>query len=416
MHNPRKPKSITSMPPRGKILRPRQVRGANSAVLLELLQRHERLSRADLARYSGLSEGTVSRIVTELIGRKLVMEDGAENSTGGRPAICLRLEQNRFAVGVDVHSWETQFGVSTMRGRMVETMSSRTPRDPKSTIDMIAGQYTAWKHQYGQLEGLGVSIRGIVNSRTGVVELGADPDWVDVHIKEMLEARLEAPVHVENNVRAATLAEYKYGNPGVRDSRCLLVVVVDEGVGIGIVLDGRIYPGPRMAAGEFGQMVIMASDSPQRYDRPGCLERLASNVALCDRYAEMSNSKSFSGSGNVTARVRMICHHAMNGESAAQTAIQETSKYLGIGISNVVWGLDADTVIIHSVITEAWPLVAPVILDQFPEAKQTITRQNLILRPSLFGREASLVGVATLPFHRMFSEHAPEQNAEAEAI
>lgn len=402
---------------RGKILRPGEVRGANSAALLELLQRHERLSRADLARYSGLSEGTVSRIVNDLIRRRLVMEDGAENSTGGRPAICLRLEQNRFAVGVDVHSWETQFGVGTMRGRIVETLSSRTPRDPEATIEMIANQFEAWRRQYGrnQLEGLGVSIRGIVNSRTGVVQLGSDPGWVDVPVKEILEARLDAPVYVENNVRAATLAEYNYGNPGVRDSRCLLVVVVDEGVGIGIVLDGRIYPGPRMAAGEFGQMVIKATDSTQRYDRPGCLEQLASNVALCDRYAELSNSKTFAGSGNVTARVRMICHRAMNGEAAAQTAIQKTCKYLGIGISNVVWGLDADTVIIHSGITEAWPLVAPVILDQFPESNQTITRQTLVLRPSLFGREASLVGVATLPFDRMFSGPMPDQPVEAQA-
>ena len=396
-------------------MRPGEVRGANSAALLELLQRHERLSRADLARYSGLSEGTVSRIVTDLIRRRLVVEDGAENSTGGRPAICLRLEQNRFAVGVDVHSWETQFGVGTMRGRIVETLSLRTPRDPEAVIEMIARQFTAWQSQYGrsQVAGLGVSIRGIVNSTTGVVELGADAGWVDVRVKDLLEARLRVPVYVENNVRAASLAEYNFGNPGVRDSRCLLVVVVDEGVGIGIVLDGRIYSGPRMAAGEFGQMVIAASDSGEGYDRPGCLERLASNAALCDRYAELSNSKSFAGSGNVTARVRMICHRAMNGETAAQSAIQETCKYLGIGISNVVWGLDADTVIIHSGLTEAWPLVAPVILDQFPESNQTVTRQNLVLRPSLFGREASLVGVATLPFDRMFSEYAPDQKVEA---
>ncbi len=136
-------------------MRPGQVRGANSAVLLELLQRHERLSRADLARYSGLSEGTVSRIVTDLIGRKLVMEDGAENSTGGRPAICLRLEQNRFAVGVDVHSWETQFGVGTMRGRMVETLSiahaagsgvdDRHDREASLSPGSVSTAGTSWK-------------------------------------------------------------------------------------------------------------------------------------------------------------------------------------------------------------------------------------------------------------------------------
>ena len=405
------------MPHREKILRPRQVRRANSAALLELLQRHERLSRAELARYSGLSEGTVSRIVTDLIRRKLVMEDGEENSTGGRPATCLRLEQNRFAVGVDIHSWETQFGIGTMRGRMVEMASARTPRDPEAALDMIAAQFTAWRDQYGgsHLEGLGVSVRGIVNSRTGVVELGGDPGWVDVPVKELLEARLSTPVYVENNVRAAALAEYNYGNPGVRDSRCLLVVVVDEGVGIGMVLDGRIYHGPRMAAGEFGQMVIMASDSPERHDRTGCLERLASNIALCERYGMLAKSKSFAGSGNVAARVRMICHRATSGEAAAREAIRETSRYLGIGISNVVWGLDADTVIIHGIMNEAWPLVAPVIVDQFPETGRTATRQNLVLRPSLFGREASLMGVAALPFHKMFTEQGPQAKPQETA-
>ncbi len=398
------------LPQRTRILRPRQVRGANIAALLELLGRHERISRAELARISGLSEGTVSRIINDLIRRKLVMEDGAENSTGGRPATCLRLEQNRFSVGADVHSWETQFGVSTMRGRMVEMASQRTPRTPEETLDMLARQFTGWRKQYGsgQLEGLGVSVRGIVNSRTGVVEQGADPGWINVPVKAVLEERLKVRVHVENNVRAATLAEYKFGNPGVRDSRSLLVVVVDEGVGIGMVLDGRIYHGPRMAAGEFGQMVILAGDSEERYDRPGCLERLASNTALCERYAALAGNKTFTGSGNVAARVRMICHRAQNGEEAARTALEQTSRYLGIGISNVVWGLDVDTVIIHSVITEAWAMVAPVILDQFPEGGQTVTRQSLVLRPSLFGREAALVGVAALPWDLMFTEPKPE--------
>ena len=398
------------LPQRTRILRPRQVRGANIAALLELLGRHERISRAELARISGLSEGTVSRIITDLIRRKLVMEDGAENSTGGRPATCLRLEQNRFSVGADVHSWETQFGVSTMRGRIVEMASQRTPRTPEETLDMLARQFTSWRKQYGggQLEGLGVSVRGIVNSRTGVVEQGADPGWINVPVKAVLEQRLKVAVHVENNVRAATLAEYKFGNPGVRDSRSLLVVVVDEGVGIGMVLDGRIYHGPRMAAGEFGQMVILAGDSAERYDRPGCLERLASNTALCERYAALTGNKAFAGSGNVAARVRMICHRAQNGEETARAALEQTSRYLGIGISNVVWGLDVDTVIIHSVITEAWAMVAPVILDQFPEGGQTVTRQSLVLRPSLFGREAALVGVAALPWDLMFAEPKPE--------
>src|SRR5260370_17368995 len=93
----------------GRVMRPRQVRGANSAVVLELLRHHEQMSRAEVARHSGLSEGTVSRIVVELMQRRLVMEDGVENSTGGRPSTRLRLEPNRFAVVVHIRNCQTPF-------------------------------------------------------------------------------------------------------------------------------------------------------------------------------------------------------------------------------------------------------------------------------------------------------------------
>jgi predicted NBD/HSP70 family sugar kinase len=391
---------------RDKVLRPRQVRGANSSVVLEMLRQNESLSRAELARITGLSEGTVSRIVAELIDRKFVMEDGIENSTGGRPSTRLRLEQNRYAVGVDIRTWETRFAVGTMRGTTMEMTSMRTPAEPKATIGMIAEQYAVYRNQFGKdrLEGLGISVRGIVDSRTGIVELGSDPKWVKIPVKQQLEAELKVPVYVENNVRAAALAEYTYGDPATHNSRCLLFVVVEEGIGIGIVLDGKLYNGPRMAAGEFGQMVIKDSDSPERYDRPGCLEKLASNIALCGRYTALTKGKSSAPSGSVTSLVRMICHRAMEGEEAAKKALQVTARYLGIGIANVVWGLDADMVIVSGSINLAWPLVAHEILDQFPETIQTVTRSTLILRPSTSGEEATLIGAATLAFNNMFAD------------
>jgi len=89
-----------SSSPQGRVLRPRQVRRANRAVILELLRRHERLSRVDIARRTGLSEGTISRIIAELMRRRLVAEDGSEDSTGGRPAMRLQLEPSRVAVKI----------------------------------------------------------------------------------------------------------------------------------------------------------------------------------------------------------------------------------------------------------------------------------------------------------------------------
>src|SRR5260370_21067569 len=133
----------------GRVMRPRQVRGANSAVVLELLRHHEQMSRAEVARHSGLSEGTVSRIVVELMQRRLVMEDGVENSTGGRPSTRLRLQPNRFAVGVDIRNWETRFVAGTMPGGLSDIASLRTPVEPAATIDMIAEQYAGYCERLG---------------------------------------------------------------------------------------------------------------------------------------------------------------------------------------------------------------------------------------------------------------------------
>jgi predicted NBD/HSP70 family sugar kinase len=388
----------------GKVLRPRQVRGANRAVVLELLRQHERLSRVDLARRSGLSEGTVSRIISELMRRHLVAEDGAENSTGGRPATRLQLEQSRVAVGVDIQNWEMRFSIGTMKGRILETECVRTPTSPERTMDLIAQHFIDYRKRFGKdsVEGLGISTRGIVNSDTGVVKLGNDPNWVGVPVKEHLQSVLQAPVFVENNVRAAALAEYTYGDPEIHRSHCLLFVAVDDGVGIGIVLGGKVYHGPRMAAGEFGQMVIAATDGPERADRPGCLEKLVANPAVCERYNRLAGVESSHAKGETTSRVRQICQLASNGDSAAKEALRETCRYLGIGIANVVWGLDADAVIFDGTLSEAWPLVGSWIAGQFPNP-ELLNFQDLMLRPSALGGEAATIGAATLPFMRLFS-------------
>ena len=388
----------------GKVLRPRQVRGANRAVVLELLRQHERLSRVDIARRSGLSEGTVSRIIAELMRRRLVAEDGAESSTGGRPATRLQLEQSRVAVGVDIQNWETRFSIGTMKGRILESEHFRTPPSPEQTMNLVAQQFDRYRKRFGKdcVEGLGISTRGIVNSDTGVVELGNDPSWIRVPVKEQLQPVLQTPVFVENNVRAAALAEYTYGDPQIHRSHCLLFVAVDDGAGIGIVLDGKVYHGPRMAAGEFGQMVIAATDGPERADRPGCLERLVANPALCERYHTLANVKCPHAKGESTSRARQICQLAMNGDSAATEALRETCRYLGIGIANVVWGLDADAVIFDGTMSEAWPLVGSWIAAQFPNP-ELLNFQDLMLRPSALGGEAAAIGAATLPFMRLFS-------------
>lgn len=387
-----------------RVLRPPQVRGANRAAILHLLRHNDYLSRADLARHSGLSEGTVSRIMTGLIEDGLVREDGAENSTGGRPGRRLALEPRRVAFGAEIQNWETRCAISSMHGHIADTRRFRTPASAEEALDRIAQSFLEFSDRLGgdRFPGIGICMRGVVNSEKGVLVVGNHTDWVNVPIREILEARLHEPVFVENNVRAAALAEYNYGPPEVSGSSCFLFVKVDEGVGMGILIDGKIYHGPRMAAGEFGQMVIAFSSTSQRHDRPGCLERLASDPVVCARYAELTGVP-MAGSVDTSSLLRKIGKAAEGGDPAARQTLEEAARYLGIGISNVAWGLDAEVIVIDGALTEAWGLVDPLIREQLPDNDHLLGLRKLLLRPSALGGEAALIGAATLPFAAVFA-------------
>ncbi|MCC7499980.1 MAG: ROK family transcriptional regulator [Bryobacterales bacterium] len=386
---------------RTRVVRPAQVRELNSAVVLQLLRRHQRLSRAEISRFSGLSEGTVSRIIAELLERRLVVEDGAENSTGGRPATRLQLSPDVLAVGVDIQNWEMRFCLGSLRGRMIETAIVRTPADPEAMMEVIAERFADFAGRYGVsgIEGLGISTRGIVDSRNGVITSGNLPRWVEVPVRKQLQERCGIPVYVENNVRAAALAEYEHSASQTEGKQCVLFVLCDEGLGVGIIMDGRLYHGPRMSAGEFGQMVIADQGGPETHDRPGCFEELVCNPAIWERYAKLTTGRSGVQSGDSAARVRRICHRAIDGEPEAIETLKVTARYLGIGLSNLIWGLDPDVIVLSATLNAAWQLMLPVITAQFAHWPAF---QRVILRPSELGDQAALIGATGLPFARIF--------------
>ena len=387
------------------ILRPKAVRKANSGVVLQLLRQYGSLSRAELARHSSLSEGSMSRITSELMDREFICEDGAENSTGGRPATRLRLQERHLGIGVEIGRSEVMIAVATLSGKLLETMTIQTPSVPDEVLSIAERGVRRMKAKYASnyIEGVGVSVRGIVNSQTGIVELGNSPSWVRVPVKTALGNTLKMPVQVDNNVRLAAIAEYDYGTlPEVRHSRCLLYALVDEGVGIGMVFDGKLYYGPRQASGEFGQMVIADSNDTAQVDRAGCFEKLASSTALCERYAALTQTRP-AAAGDRRGRVRKICQLAQSGDEAAAEALRQTCRYLGIGLANVIWGLNADAVVIDSPMNQAWHFIAPLLQEQFPNRGDVVNFQNLTLRPACLEGKASLIGAATLPFGGLFA-------------
>jgi predicted NBD/HSP70 family sugar kinase len=384
---------------------------ANRARVLRLLRRYHCLSRSEIAQRSGLSEASVSRMTGELTRRRLVVEEGVGPSTGGRPAVHLRLDSdNHRAVGVDIHTQETRVSLGGLNGRILDSAFFRTPSDPVETLEAVSERIETLLASAGswRIEGIGVSVRGLVNSREGIVEHGSDRHWIKVPVREYLQSRLRLPVYVENNVRAAAYAEYHYGSPDVRDAHCLLFVKTGEGVGVSIMLEGELYYGQHMAAGEFGQMVIQDHEGVSGLNPPGCLERLTNDTAICARYRSNNSEGPGDAAGDAATGARQVCRQALSGDPAAVSALKTAARYLGIGISNIVWGLDPDAVIVDGTLTEAWPVAEAVIREQFADGREFLNFRDLLLRPSALEGRAAITGAAALSFRSLFekAQHA----------
>jgi len=386
---------------RAQAARAGTIRDINRQIVLNYVREREPISRAEIARETALQRSTVSTIVDALQTDGLIEEIGAGESTGGRRPTLLRIRTSGvMAIGVDITPSQTTVAVSNLAGRVLEL--ERFPSDPqfKKAIAQIVDcvQKMVSKYQ-GSIEAIGVSLPGLVDTTMSRVIYVPYFKWRDIEIAKIISEATGLRVSVENDANASALAELWFGRPEVSHVRDFIMVLVGEGIGTGIVFDGRIYKGKYSAAGEFGHMIIAhkgpVACSCGNYD---CWEAFSSERAALARYRQMAQRTH-------DTRLRdfgELIERALAGERAAENALLETAHYLGIGISNLIVGFSPEAVVVGGRITRAWPLVA----DALGETVERSIRRGLPsarIRASTLGDPPTLMGALSLVLANKFA-------------
>ena len=339
---------------KASVARADTIRTINRQIILNYVRERAPISRAEIAHETALQRSTVSLIVEELKAGALVEEIEGE-STGGRPPLLLRLRASGpVAVGVDLAATRTVVATSDLAGRVLEQEEFETDPDAAVTLRRVTACVGGLVARNGGLiEGVGVSLPGLVDFETGSALFIPYFKWRDWAIRRAVGAATGLPVLVDNDANAAALAELWFGRPEVRDVRDFMMVLVEEGLGTGVVFDGQVYRGVGGAAGEFGHMTI-GRDAPVACAAGSreCWEAFASERAALARYA---------GPGCDPERGRVsfdeLMERALGGEPEARAALLETGRYLGIGIANLVKGLSPEAVILGGRVVRAWGLI-----------------------------------------------------------
>ena len=244
---------------RANVARSNTIRDINRQIVLNYIREEGPLSRAEIARLTALQRSTVSLIVEELMKTGLIEEVYGESS-GGRPPQLLSLRAaHAVALGIDLGKKRTIVASSDLSGRVLDKEEFATDRDLTVTMDRIIDcARRIIQKSGGSIEGVGLSVPGLVEPIKGAVLHIPHLDWDRPDITGRLSTLTGLPVRAENDANAAALAELWFGRPEISEVRDFITVLIDNGIGTGIVFDGQVYHGKDGVAGEFGHMTIGA--------------------------------------------------------------------------------------------------------------------------------------------------------------
>jgi len=265
----------------------RQTRAFNQQLVLRAIYDRSQVSRAELARLTGLTRTSVSALVAGLLSDGLVEELGPGASTGGKAPIMLRVRPDgRHAIGLDLGELVFSGALVDLRGEVVKSaelaLCGRHGNDAVQVVYELVDKLIR-SNGHSSLLGVGIGAPGLVDSRSGIVRWSFSLDWTDVPLGSLVSGHFGLATVVANDSQAAAVAESTYGS--IPWPQNLIVVRIGRGIGAGIILGGKLYNGDGAGAGEIGHS-IFGEVSPMdlvercRCGRVGCLETVASMSAM----------------------------------------------------------------------------------------------------------------------------------------
>ena len=319
------------------------MRQMNRSLVLNTIRLKGPISRAQIARETGLSAATVSGLVTKLIENDLVLEREEGHSSGGRRPVLISLNPSGgYVIGIKLMEDHLIAALTNLEANVVDSMNKPfVSTKPDKVIQVIADgvAHLLSKNEIpsSKLFGVGVGLAGIMDQETGILRLSPIFGWKGLPLGKMIKEKLNVPVFIDNDVNTVTLTEKWFGV--ARDIDHFLTVTVGRGVGLGIMTNGRLYRG-RGGAGEFGHVVVDPEGNLCSCGKRGCLETYIADPSLLKK--AMANP-------NIGLKVNTIeglRELAGSGDPAAVAIYEEAGDMLGRWLANLINLFDPQMIIL----------------------------------------------------------------------
>ena len=315
------------------------MRAINCAKILETIRTAGMISRIEIARLTALSQASVTGLTADLIKDGLILEKQAGNYAGGRPPMLLALNPGgAFVVGVNLSIHRISVVILDLEATVIA--SHVQPLEPVfhapdqiAELIVTAVQGCIWEANFTkeQISGVGIGIPGLVDAATGVIRFLPNYDWQHADLKESVQTRLQRPCYIDNSSNTLALAENWFGEGKGLDN--FLVVSIENGVGLGVFIDGRLYRGHSGTAGEFGHLSIDPEGALCRCGQRGCIESYLGMAYLINAVGAAIRKGEWEGEEPAELSLDWLFETTRAGHPTLAKIFSRAGSALGLGIT-----------------------------------------------------------------------------------
>jgi predicted NBD/HSP70 family sugar kinase len=372
----------------------------NRTAVLRILIEKSPLTKAEIAQHAQLTFATVSNLVAEMQAEDLILEVGYAESNGGRKPALYSVNPHAFTfLGIDLQVEKIVCVLTNFEGAIVA--SNVTPYNvedgPFSAVEKIRMAVEqileSTNIPLSKIQGIGVSAPGPIDNENGIIISPPNmPGWRNVPLRDLISSEFHLPCYVEKDANAAALGESRFGTGrGVND---LVYIMVDVGIGGGIIVCNDIYRGFLNGAGEIGHTMVDTNGPLCNCGNRGCVEAVASGLAI---------EREVRRELDANVKLEQLLAHDYRDRASLDKYLAKAGEYLGIAIGNVCNTLNPPLVILGGEVIDSSDVYFENAREHarlriLPDFAQRVQ----IVRGKL-GKLAGAIGAATIVFQNVFN-------------
>ncbi len=372
------------------------IRQINRASVIEIIKEEGPISRSEIARKLEFNKVTVSSIIRNLLEENIIREKSAQTSSRGVKPILYYLNRDDNLFGaISIDATITSIAIVNIESKIIAREDLPTQKETSEDflnycIDSLDRLKKRINHK--ELVGVGVSIPGTLDFQKTELIHSINLNWHHVPLLKIFKNRVKEPVSFENDTRCASLAEWYFSpNQAIRDAD--IFIFIKSGVACNVKFNDQLFTGQHNLACEFGHLIIDSVDDTDDSKRVGYLKNYISDKEIVKYYHQLTKETT---NGDIDQEIEWILRQFQMQQPEAIQTIKRFTKYLAIGLANLINLLDPNGIIIHSKVTKIWNDIYNDLMAE--TLKYTIHQEekHFSLYPSSLNDDATVIGAATL--------------------